>query len=231
MSLFSARAIRTASESFSRCGPPALASAGPWASAAPATPGDGPASASTETIAATATPRAGAPREDLEELEVLAAPGDPAQLVFSPDGSWLAVGSVNGQVQIWQRVGDAFAYQQTINREAVTSLAFNPANSLLAVGSSSYVYLIDLSTFKEYNRIPHSGTVTSVSFSPDGNTLLTSSLKLLQFWDMQKITGIEPKELVETACGRLTENIGEAQWSTLFGSEPFELLCPSLPVP
>lgn len=166
-----------------------------------------------------------------EEIAVLEAQGLPLHLVFSPDGSWLAAGNATGQIQLWNQVAGSFTFQKTISRDAVASLAFDPSNSLLAVGSPNYAYLIDLATFKEYNRIPHSGTVNSVSFSPDGSTLLTSSLKLLQFWEVQQITDIEPKNLVETACGRLTENVGESQWEQLFGSEPFEVLCPGLPTP
>lgn len=167
----------------------------------------------------------------LEELDLLEAQGDPRLLVFSPDGTWLAAGTTNGQVHLWKKTGERFTFQKTISRDAVTSLAFDPSNKLLAVGSPNYAYLMDLATYKEFNRIPHSGTVNSVSFSADGNTLITASLRLLQFWDVQKITGIEPQNLVATACGRLSENFSEMQWSQLFGNEAYESLCPELPVP
>jgi WD40 repeat protein len=117
-----------------------------------------------------------------------------------------------------------------LNRENIASVAFAPQNNILAIGSADIVYLIDPATLKEYARIPHTGTVSSVSFSPDGLTLMTASLKVLQFWDVSKIAVIKTDNLIETACGRVLENFNEAQWSLLFGEEKFKLLCPYLPV-
>ena len=87
------------------------------------------------------------------------------------------------------------------------------------------VYLIDPLTLEEYARIPHTGTVSSVSFSADDATLMTSSLKVLQFWDMAKIQEIKKGQIVEIACRHLIENFTEDQWSALFETEPYRLLC------
>jgi WD40 repeat protein len=165
------------------------------------------------------------------ELDRLDMPGEPLLLVFSPDGSWLAAGNANGQIQVWRQSGNRFTFQKSISRDAVTALAFDPSNRLLAVGSPNTVYLLDLASYTEYNRIPHSGTVNAVSFSSDGNTLITASLKLLQFWDVRAITGLTPDDLVAAACGRLSENFSPAQWELLFGNEPYEALCPDLRIP
>ena len=167
----------------------------------------------------------------LEELEQPIAQGNIEQLGFSPDGLWLASSNSTGQIQIWEQVNGKFSDPKTINKDGVASIAFNPSNSLLAIGASDEVYLIDPITLEEYSRIPHTGTVNSVAFSADGSTLLTSSLKVLQFWDISKIQEIKKANLVAIACGHLSENLTGEQWSTLFDNERYRPLCENLPVP
>ncbi|MEP7137838.1 MAG: TIR domain-containing protein [Chloroflexota bacterium] len=164
----------------------------------------------------------------LEELALLTSYGDQEQLVFSPDGTWLASSNSTGQIQIWKQENGKFSEPRSFTIANVSSIAFHPKSNLLAIGAVDIVYLIDPVTLKEYARIPHTGTVSSVSFSPDGATLMTTSLKVLQFWDLAKIPELKEENLVVTACGRLTENFSEAQWKALFETEEYKLLCPTL---
>jgi WD40 repeat protein len=166
-----------------------------------------------------------------QESEQPTAQGTIEQLIFSPDSSWLASSNSTGQIQIWQQVNGKFIEPKVINKEGAVSLAFNPSNSLIAIGATDEVYLINPSTLEEYARIPHTGTVSSVSFSADGATLMTSSLKVLQFWDISKIQETKKENLVEIACQHLTENLTGEQWSTLFETERYRPLCVNLPVP
>jgi len=151
-------------------------------------------------------------------------------LTFSPDESWLASSSSTDPIQLWEQKDGTFSEPHLIDRENVASVAFYPQGNMLAVGAVDTVYLIDPVTLTELARIPHTGTVTSVSFSPDGTTLMTASLKVLQFWDLSKIPTIKEEDLINTACGRVIENFSEAQWSLLFETEDYTLLCPALPV-
>src|SRR5678816_519388 len=106
---------------------------------------------------------------------------------FSPDGSLLISSNSTGQFQIWKQENGKFTEPKTFTKVTAFAMAFNPANNLLAIGSANNVYLINPTTLEEFARIPHTGSVTSVSFSSDGATLLTSSLKVLQFWELAKI--------------------------------------------
>jgi WD40 repeat protein len=112
-------------------------------------------------------------------------------------------------------------------------MAFNPSGLVLAVGSRDSVFLIDPLTVKEIARIPHAGAVTGVSFSAEGDTLATASLKVVQFWDATRILaqGIKQDDLVASACSRLTSNFSQAQWSNLFRDLEYVKLCEGLPVP
>jgi WD40 repeat protein len=167
----------------------------------------------------------------LEEISVPESRGDHESLVFSQDASLLASSNSTGQIQIWAYANGVFSEPQTFKKETVASLAFNPLNNQLAVGASNNAYLIDPVTLVEYARIPHTGTVSSVSFSPDGSTLLTSSLKVLQFWNLDEIREVKKDTIDKTACQHLIENFTADLWTTLFENERYTILCENLPVP
>ena len=171
---------------------------------------------------------------DINTLEELTPPpshGDLELLTFSPDGSMLASSNSTGQIQVWEQTDGKFADPQTIVKDTAFAMAFNPTNSLLAIAAADKVYLINTATFKEYARIPHTGTVSSVSLSTDGKTLMTASLKVIQFWDITKIQELKKESIVETACRHLVENLTHDQWDILFAPEDYRPLCENLPIP
>jgi len=169
--------------------------------------------------------------DTFDELDRPESQGEHDLLAFSPDGSMLASGNSTGQIHIWKREGEKFILQKVLVKESASSLAFNPDNTLLAVGTTDHAFLINLSTFEEFARIPHAGSVNSVTFSPDGQTIMTSSLKTLQFWELAKIQEVRKERIVEIACQRLIENLSRDQWSALFDAEEFRPLCANLPTP
>lgn len=169
---------------------------------------------------------------DAEQVVGIGSPGDHQYLAFSADGSFLASSNSAGLIEVWKYENGNFSLSQSIRKETVYSLAFNPKNAQLAVGTTNNIYLINPNTVTETARIPQSGTVYGVSYSADGNTLVTSSLKAIQFWDvLNGIETIEADDLVNAACSRLTVNFSYAQWSNLFGNEPYRTLCENLPIP
>jgi len=155
--------------------------------------------------------------------------GENETLAFNSDATLLASGDSSGNVHIWKVENGAFVLLHTLNKEPAFSLAFDPQNDWIAVGASENVYLIDPVTGKEAARIPHASAVNGVSFTPDGNTLVTASFKVIQFWDMTKIQSIDSDHLVGTACSRLTANFNESQWNLHFENEAYRPLCAGLP--
>jgi WD40 repeat protein len=167
-----------------------------------------------------------------EQLVEINSPGDHQNLAFSADGVFLASSNSAGLIEIWKYENGEFTPGKSIRKEAVYALAFNPQSTQLAVGTTNNIYLINPNTVTETARIPQSGAVYGVSYSGDGNTLVTSSLKAIQFWDvLNGIETIEADNLVTAACSRLIMNFSYAQWSNLFDAEPYRLLCENLPVP
>jgi len=103
---------------------------------------------------------------------------------FSPAGSILAIGDLDGQVRLVDvktfTETDAFAVAPKINAGlAVMSLAFSPDSRVLAAGTawaSSDITLWDVvAKAKLPNLTGHRGFVTSLAFSPDGKTLASAS--------------------------------------------------------
>jgi WD40 repeat protein len=162
------------------------------------------------------------------EIESL---GENTLVALSADGSWLASSDSSGKISIWKNQNGSFTSPVSSTKEQAVSLSFNPFGTLLAVGTSDNVYLLDPTTGREIARIPHIDIVNGVSFSADGKTLATGSSKVLQFWDVSKIQRIRKDDLVPTACSRLVRNFDTAQWNALFGSEKYRTLCENLPVP
>jgi len=168
---------------------------------------------------------------DGEPVAELESPGDHAHLAFSRDGSLLASSNSAGLVDVWKLENGTFNLVDSIRKDSVYSLDFNPSGTRLAVGTTNTVYLVDPQTVEEAARIPHFGRVVGISYSVDGNILATASLKSLQFWDVPGIIDVEADKLVFAACLRLNANFSQAQWGNFFGSEPYRVLCEGLPVP
>jgi WD40 repeat protein len=164
----------------------------------------------------------------IPEIESL---GENTLLALSVDGSWLASSDSSGKISIWKNQNGSFTSPVSSTKEQAVSLSFNPFGTLLAVGTSDNVYLLDPTTGREIARIPHIDIVKGVSFSADGKILATGSSKVLQFWEIAKIQRIRKDDLVPTACSRLIRNFDTAQWNALFGQEKYRTLCENLPVP
>jgi len=167
-------------------------------------------------------------QQKIGELEAL---GDNQYVAFNADGSMLASAKSSGQIQLWKRVNGSFEKYKTVNKEQPYSIAFNPQGDLLAVATLNNVYLIDSLKGEEINRIPHKGIVYDVSFSLDGKTLATASLKMIQLWDISTLPSLQKDDLIKTACSRLIENFNSQEWTALFGQEAYRPLCTNLPVP
>ena len=166
-----------------------------------------------------------------EKVLEIDSPGEHTLLAFNTDGSVLASSNPTGFIEVWKLEGDMASLVGSIQKESVVSMVFNSVGTQLAVGTTSTVYLIDPLTVNELARLPHAGTVNGVAYSSDGDMLATASLKALQLWDVSQIQILRPDDLVDAACTRVVANFSEAQWSNLFGGEPYRSLCENLPVP
>ena len=99
---------------------------------------------------------------------------------FLPDGKTLASVSTDGSLRLWEyRASDASQAPQSLALSVkLTSLAMSPDGKWLAFGcEDGTARMLNLNKLGEMPTVFRSGekTIESVSFSPDGTTLVTST--------------------------------------------------------
>jgi len=118
---------------------------------------------------------------------------DVAGIAFSPDGATLASGSGANIVRLW-RVSDG-VHLRTLQGFAswvINEVAFSPDGRILAAGSNDGTIRLwrvsDGSLLRTLEG--HTGTVWSVTFSPDGQTLASASDDEVQIWQVASGQGL-----------------------------------------
>ncbi len=159
--------------------------------------------------------------------------GAVTRLLFSPDGSSLLSLRENTQgnasLALWDtRTGQRLSTLPEI-RGRVGALGFDPKGGLLAVGEgvgtgkdvTNYVVLWDVVRRKALSEPlrGHGGPVTSLTFSPDGKTLVTGAGDVI-VWD------VDPASWVDRACEMANREMQPREWAELVGGDvPYQPTC------
>ena len=122
------------------------------------------------------------------------------ELAFSPNGRMLASGNWDGSINLWdittlQALGIPFSKDKI--SVPVTGLAFSPDSKTLASSACSELDFVtctkgEINLWNVQGPQPrvrrtltgYEGSVTKMTFSPDGNTLAASSSKEIIIWDL-----------------------------------------------
>lgn len=110
--------------------------------------------------------------------------GSLSSITFSPDGKTLASSSFNnGKVVFWDV--DTWEPKDTLNLHSGSFVTFSPdGKNLITKGGWGRLYLWDIASGTLKTELTgHVSRVSSVAFSPDGNTLASCSSDQLYLWD------------------------------------------------
>ncbi|RGP58943.1 vegetative incompatibility protein het-e-1 [Fusarium sporotrichioides] len=109
-------------------------------------------------------------------------------LVFTPDSSQVASGSVTGIARLWDTGSSAAIRKFEGAKDRISSVAISPDGKTIAAGSDDFTVLVwDLETGSLSYTLPaHTRWVNSVVFSPDGKLLASGSMdETLALWDVE----------------------------------------------
>jgi WD40 repeat protein/transcriptional regulator with XRE-family HTH domain len=108
-------------------------------------------------------------------------------LAYSPDGKFLATGSEEGTVKLWEVATGQCLRVMIGHSEWVQSIAFSPDGQWLASGSGDRkVRVWEVATGQcRYILSEHNQWIWSVAFSPDGKLLASSGNdRCIKIWEM-----------------------------------------------
>ena len=107
---------------------------------------------------------------------------------FSPDGKYIASGSDDNTVKLWEVESGKEIRTLTGHTDDVESVSFSPDGKYIASGSDdNTVKLWEVESGKEIRTFTgHTGYVQSVSFSPDGKYIASGSWdKTVKLWEVE----------------------------------------------
>ena len=95
------------------------------------------------------------------------------QVLFSPDGDWIAA-SVGHTVRVWA-VASGHLHASFRHAAAVESLAFSPDSRLVLTASGTVAQLWPIKNGQSRKLLRHAKPINSATFSSDGETIATAS--------------------------------------------------------
>jgi WD40 repeat protein len=111
---------------------------------------------------------------DLEAVEAMS---------FSPGGEMLAMGFQNGVIRLWETSEGSTLQTLEGHTDSITRLAFSPDSNLLASASrDDTVRVWGISEGLELHSHEYQDWITSLAFSPGGETLAVSTAESIHLW-------------------------------------------------
>ncbi|KAL1356329.1 hypothetical protein HN51_008336 [Arachis hypogaea] len=130
---------------------------------------------------------------------------------FTPDGRWVVSGGEDHTVKLWDLTAGKLLHDFKCHEGQVQCIDFHPSEFLLATGSADRtVKFWDLETFELIGSAgPETTGVRSLTFSPDGRTLLCGLHESLKVFSWEPI---RCHDMVEVGWSKLSDlNVHEGK--------------------
>ncbi|MEM9540748.1 MAG: WD40 repeat domain-containing protein [Cyanobacteria bacterium P01_E01_bin.42] len=96
-------------------------------------------------------------------------------IIFSPNGKFIASGGKDKKVILWNKSGEKIAELEN-HYKSITTLVFSPDSKILASGSEDNTIKLWSIKGEELKTLEgHSDKINQISFSPDGKTIASAS--------------------------------------------------------
>ncbi len=139
---------------------------------------------------------------------------------FSPDGRYIAAGSVSGNVTLWDIVNGGDPVSSGRHRGEVLALAFSPdGRYLVSGGADGYAVVVRISDGRELSRHLHEDRVTDIAFNPkDGSWFATVSAdQRIRLWNTTN--GEERLRMAQDGQINAVEISASGQWLATTGAD------------
>ncbi len=162
------------------------------------------------------------------EMIVASFPVDRGKLMFSPNGRYLGTmplrpSASNSLLTIWETE----TWQPVLEspERLLNDFAFSPDSHYLALANDKgAAWVLSLPDGREINRLQEHIPTVQVAFNPDGK-----QIALLGEWEKVLLWRWNPDDWINEACGRLSRNLTQTEWTTYFPGEQHHATCARLP--
>jgi WD40 repeat protein len=165
---------------------------------------------------------------DGSEKQILTLPNIPIHdVVFSHDGSFIAIGDEQGDLRLWDTKSQTIVEELKGHKARVNSIAFTQNDKLLA--SASYDGTVQLWIMDKLSELPivlkdNGSYIWDIAFTGDGKYLIAGGDK-----GETRVWPTDASEMASELCGKLERNMSEEEWQRYIGtSVDFRNTCKSL---
>jgi len=148
---------------------------------------------------------------------------------FKPDENILAIGDINGNVELWDISSQKMISKVKAHTAQVNDIQFNPLLKQMATASNDKtlkIYnIIDITDLTEppITLSDNNGFVLVMQFSPDGQLIVSGTYEKTQNL-VSRPAHVD--NLVKDICTLVTRNMTQDEWNTYVGKDiPLENTC------
>jgi WD40 repeat protein/energy-coupling factor transporter ATP-binding protein EcfA2 len=144
---------------------------------------------------------------------------------YNNNGNYLAFGNQDGSLIIWDMNKNQKLHELTRHKARIYDIDFSPDDKLMA--TSSLDGTVQVWEFNQFNEQPyvlkdHESWVLSIAFSPDGESLITTS----NLEERILVWPVYSNDIATELAGLINRNMTQGEWNTYVAEDiPYQETC------